>query len=140
MSTAECAFDELCYDSICTWIGLLYFDVTVHDFTPPDCSDGWGSAEIYYDFLADGVYVSSSAISGCPGTWSDESVSYDPLTSFWLQFWESDAFEDDLITSLCWGGGSCGPIPYEVLREGWWAGLDGGGTYYLSLSFEPTHR
>jgi hypothetical protein len=139
-NNAECGFDEVCYNSLCTWVGALYFEVTVHDFTPPDCSDGWGEAELYYDFIEDGVYVSSSAISTCPASWSSESVWYDPLKSFLLQFWESDAFDDDLITSLCWGGDSCGPVPYEILREGWWSGLDGEGIYYLALSFDPVYR
>ena len=133
----QCASDEVCYQSLCTWIGLLYFEVTVHDFSPPDCSDGWGTAEIYYDFYQGDTYISSSATSSCPGTWADESVFYDPLQSFALQFWELDAFDDDLITSLCWGGDPCEPIPYEILREGSWSGLDSEATYYLALSFEP---
>ncbi|HGG57981.1 MAG TPA: hypothetical protein ENK31_09325, partial [Nannocystis exedens] len=58
----QCSDDEICYDSECTKIADLYFDVVVLEFDPPNCSDGWGDAEIYYDYYEDNEYVLSSTI------------------------------------------------------------------------------
>lgn len=133
----ECAGDEVCVDGDCWSIDAIYFNVVVDLFAPPSCDDGWGDAELYYDYYEGGDYISSSAVSGCPGDWPDEEVIYDPLFSFELEFWESDAIDDDLITSLCWNDGSCTPVPHSILRAGRWVGYDGSGTYYLDLRFEP---
>lgn len=135
----QCNDDEICYYSECTEIADLYFDVIVQEFDPPDCSDGWGDAEIYYDYYEGGEYVLSSTIAGCPGQWPDEVISYDPLESFRLEFWESDAIADDLITTICWGD-PCTGIPASILRKGSWAGFEGSNTYYIDLIFSPSLR
>ncbi len=140
ISNAQCSDSEICYYSECTEIADLYFDVIVQEFDPPDCSDGWGDAEIYYDYYENDEYMLSSTIVGCPGLWPDEIIPYDPNQSFLLEFWESDAISDDLITTLCWGGDPCQGIPTSILREGSWAGLDATDTYYLDLVFSPAIR
>jgi len=133
----ECADDAVCVDSACWPIDAIYFNVAVDLFAPPSCDDGWGDADIYYDYYEGGEFISSSFVSACPGDWPDEQIVYDPLLSFMLEFWDSDAFDDDLLTSLCWNDGSCTPVPHSVLRGGRWVGYDGSGMFYMDLRFEP---
>ncbi|MEZ4382941.1 MAG: hypothetical protein R3A79_16565 [Nannocystaceae bacterium] len=135
---ADCASDEVCYLDACFLIDDLYFNVTVHMFEPSSCDDGWGEAELYYDFYEAGEYVESSSISDCPGSWLDEPLFYDPLFAFELAFWESDAFSDDYITGLCWGNTECESVPDSILRAGWWDGYDSDIANYYALSFTPT--
>jgi hypothetical protein len=138
MDNDACASDELCYGGACVLIDDLLFDVAVYGFEPPSCADGWGEAELYFDYFMGGELVSSSSISACPGSWWDEPVLYDPLRSFELDFWESDALSDDHITGLCWGAGTCEAVPDWILREGWWEDTDSTGEYLYSIEFRPT--
>jgi len=137
LDNEECADDAVCVDGDCWLIDAIYFNVAVDLFAPSSCDDGWGDAELYYDYYEGADYITTSSVSACPGDWPDEEVLYDPLLSFELEFWESDVLDDDLITSLCWNDGSCTPVPHSVLRNGRWVGYDGSGTFYLDLRFEP---
>jgi len=119
-------------------IAALYFNVTVNLLDPPDCSDGWGDAELYYDYYHDAEFISSSSISSCPGTWESETVKYDSSRIFKLEFWESDALDDDFITSLCWGQSECDVVPDTILHEGSWEGFDSADEHYIALEFTPT--
>lgn len=138
MKNSDCASDEVCYSDACILIDDLYFEVAVYSFEPPSCADGWGDAELYFDFFQGGEFISSSSISGCPGEWWDEPVHYDPHLSFQLDFWESDAFDDDFLTTLCWGNVVCEEVPDAVLRDRWWTGPDSSGDFSYVIEFAPT--
>ncbi len=135
----DCLDTEVCVDGICGDTDWYYFWVTVDRFDPPDCVDGWGSAEMYYDYYMDEVNQQTSSEDICPGEWPDEPLEYDSLQSFRLAFWEADAFYDDFITSLCWmdSDDECVAIPKEVLHDGFWAGTDSSGDFYIELTINP---
>lgn len=135
----DCLDTEVCVEGVCGDTDWYYFWISVDRFDPPDCVDGWGSAEVYYDYYMDEVNQQTSSESICPGEWPDEPLYYDSLQSFRLAFWEADAFYDDFITSLCWldSDDECLAIPKEVLHDGFWAGTDSSGDYYIELTIDP---
>lgn len=137
-SSADCAQTEVCFYGECLDTDTVYFTVQVTRFDPPDCLDGFGSAELIYYYYEDDVLMYSSSEALCPGSWPEEQMIYDSLKTFELEFWESDAFENDFVTSFCWldDFDACGPVPKEVLHEGGYSGFD--GEYYLEVTFTPT--
>ena len=92
---------------------------------------------MYFAFFTDfdEVLQAVSPWQYCPADWSDfEMPRYDSLSSFRLDFWESDAFEDDYLTTLCWDAGGwtgtpCAPVPKLYLH-------DGVATGYIGPNFE----
>lgn len=136
--TEECAQTEVCFFGECVDTDLLFFSVEVTRFDPPNCSDGFGSAELRFYYYEDSMLMYSSTEALCPGSWPGETMTYDSIKPFQLDFWEVDAFEDDFITSLCWLDefDACGPVPKVVLHEGTYSGFD--GDYYLEVTFTPT--
>lgn len=136
-NSSECATDEVCVGGSCGSTDLYYFNVYIERFDPPVCDDGFGTSELYYDYYQNDTYISKSTTETCPGQWETEALYYDSLQSFRVAFWEEDVFDDDFITSLCWGGDPCEPIPPELLHAGEWSGTDSSENYYMEFRFVP---
>lgn len=70
---------------------------------------------------------------------------YDSLSTFRLDFWESDAFDDDYMATLCWSydgnlnaGNACAPVPKYWLHEGGFSGYIGPDYLYaITVTFTP---
>lgn len=142
-STANCSTPEICFENVgeChdPWEAESFLlSIPSADICP---ADGAGGAEVYYDVKIDDALVFSSAVSGCPAGWGNESFELtDFQGSLSIEFWESDAFFDDFITSLCWDtldDGECGPMPRSILHDGGWSGSFGAeGAYSAELVLE----
>jgi hypothetical protein len=124
----------------CTPVGVVDWEFTVSEFSPQGCGDGWGGAEIYYEYYEAGELVTTSPSSVCPGMWGDVEA-YEPGTEFRLKMYELDFALDDFFTELCWAEGpdptACGPVPDEVLHDGEFKGTTGDGAYAFTLLFSP---
>ena len=140
-SSDDCLSNEVCVEGFCGDTDLYYFDVRVHSFAPASCSDGWGTAEVYFSYVANDELQATSSSASCPASWSEEALpTYDSLHTFELRFWELDAFEDDLLAELCWRDvfDGCDVVPKTVLHEGGWAGYTGANDeLYLDVTFTP---
>lgn len=145
--SAECADSEVCVDGQCGDTDLYYFDVRVTWFSPDDCSDGWGTGEVYFAFYSgwENELQAVSTWSYCPADWSDfEMPKYDSLLPFQLDFWEDDEFEDDYMATLCWDADGttnspnpCSVVPKHWLHEGIVSGTIGSNQYDITVTFTP---
>lgn len=116
----DCSEIELCFNQECTLAEDLIFEFKITRFDPPNCSDGFGSAELIFKYYTNKILEYTSAESTCPGSWPDKNLNYDPYDNFELEFWESDAFENDFIGYMCWelDLGECYVVPDIILSEG----------------------
>lgn len=119
----DCIPSAICWDGACSDAWSHAYEVYVDAFSY--CmDDGFGTPEEYYRAYVDAELVFTSANSGCPPGWPTEAfvvASFDD--AFWIDFWELDAIDDDLLSSLCWdtfGDGTCGPLPKSILHKGVW--------------------
>lgn len=136
--SSDCLNTEVCVDGFCGDTDLFYFDVRVEYFEPPICEDGFGTAELFFDYYVDEFYTYTSSIADCPANWNNESLSnYDSLLSFRLKFWELDTFIDDLLVDFCWTDefGVCKPVPKNILHQGYYD--DNFNSAFISIKFSP---
>ena len=119
-SNADCPETDVCVDNLCEDANLFNYEIRVLGYTPPDCGDGIGSAEIAYYAYGDEVLLYESSESTCPAAWPQESFVYNPPEVFQIDFWELDTFADDLLIALCWQNefDECTQIPKDILHEG----------------------
>lgn len=147
-ASAECADTEVCVDGYCGDTDLYFFDFRVTRFSPDDCSDGWGSAEVYFAFYSglENELQAVSTWSDCPADWSDlEMPRYDSLMPFQLDFWEDDEFDDDFMATLCWDANGdtssqyqCSVVPKYWLHEGTVTGHIGSNSQFgITVTFTP---
>jgi hypothetical protein len=136
VDSSECASTEVCSYGYCGDTDFFYFDVFVLRFEPMSCLDGWGGSEMYFEYFEGGEFRSQSPWSECPSAWPDNPVPYDSVRTFQLNFWEADAFVDDLITGFCVEGElatGCAPIPKQALHDGAWVGTTPDGGFEVEL-------
>ena len=139
-SNDECADDEVCFETSCTWFGNLDYDVTITKFVPPSCRDGFGSAEVVYRANVNDALEHASAEASCPSAWPDETFRVGGLETFSLEFWEVDGFTDDYFANICWQQyveGECSEMAAYVFHDGGFAGYTGDGVYEFSLTAYP---
>lgn len=137
-SNYECADDEVCFAGACGAAVFYDYEITVSSFSPPDCSDGVGTAEVIYKAYIGDAVEHVSAESGCPSSWPNETFRVGGTEIFSLEFWEVDGFSDDYFTALCWQEfGECSGIPDYVLHDYGYAGLTGDGIYSFSFFATP---
>lgn len=137
---SECAEDEVCFESSCTWFGYLDYEVAVTKFVPPSCRDGFGSAEVVYRANVNGELEHASTEGSCPASWPDETFNVGAFETFSLEFWEIDGFTDDYFANICWQiyvDGECSEMEYYVFHNGGFAGYTGDGEYELALTAYP---
>lgn len=133
----DCFSFEVCVDGYCADAWSQSYEISIIDFT--GCPvDGSGGAEIFYHAKLDDSDLYTSATSGCPAGWGNESFLLEDFSgAFSVDFWEEDAFSDDFITSLCWdtfGDEACGPFPATILHDGYWFGSFGAeGAYDVEI-------
>lgn len=133
----ECLDEEICADGECVDANQFNYEIRVMAYTPPDCSDGLGGAEIAYYAYEDDLLIYESSESSCPAAWPSELFVYNPPGIFQIDFWELDTFADDLLIALCWQDefSECTQIPKDVLHDGELI-IDSQGTE-IEMRFDP---
>lgn len=136
--SSECLANEVCFESSCTLIDALYFNVVVHELVPISCDEGAGEKDLYYDYYQGGAYVSSSSTVGCPGYWPLETIVYNSVQSFRLAFWDDDVSGADFEIGTCWQDvpGQCVEVPDDVMHAGEFDGTIG-QTHGFYMTIDP---
>ncbi len=117
----DCAATEICWEAQCDDAWNHRYELRVLSFG--QCMvDGWGDAEIFYRvYLGEETASVESPVDTCPAAWPATITTIEDFeTPFVIEFYELDAFVDDLLGEFCWAdpGPDCGPVPKTALHEG----------------------